>query len=65
MKDLMNTLENSTKHKPKATTELNARETRIIPKLSMDVVSSSWKLLFEALFLTEFTLKTWKRVLAA
>jgi hypothetical protein len=34
----------------KAITVLNTRETRITPKLSMDMVSPSWKLLFEALF---------------
>jgi hypothetical protein len=61
----MNTLENSTKHKPKATTVLNAKETRITPKLRMDMVSPPRKLLFEALFLTKFSLKTWKGVLAA
>jgi hypothetical protein len=42
--------ENSTRYKTKATTVLNTRETRITPKLSMDMVSPSWKLLFEALF---------------
>jgi hypothetical protein len=42
--------ENSTRHKTKATIMLNARETRITSKLSMDMVSLSWKLLFEALF---------------
>jgi hypothetical protein len=46
----MNALKNSTRHKPKATTVLTAKETRITPKLSMDMVSPSWKLLFEALF---------------
>jgi hypothetical protein len=61
----MNTLENSTKHKPKATTILNAKETRITPKLRMDMVSPPQKLLFETLFLTKFSLKTWKGVLAA
>jgi hypothetical protein len=42
--------EHSTRHKTKATIVLNARETRITPKLSMDMVSHSWKLLFEAPF---------------
>jgi hypothetical protein len=42
--------EDSTRHKTKAITVLNTRETRITPKLSMDMVSLSWKLLFEALF---------------
>jgi hypothetical protein len=62
---LINTLENSTRHKSKATTVLNTRETRITPKLSMDIVFSPWKLLFEALFLTKLSLKTWKGVLTA
>jgi hypothetical protein len=61
----MNTLKNSTKHKPKATTVLNAKETRISPKLGMDMVHPPWKLLFEALFLTKFSFKTWKWVLVA
>jgi hypothetical protein len=61
----MNTLENSTRHKPKATTVLNAKETRITSKLSMDIVSPPWKLLFGALFLTKFSFKIWKGVLAA
>jgi hypothetical protein len=43
-------IEDSTRHKTKVTTVLNTRETRITPKLSMDMVSLSWKLLFEALF---------------
>jgi hypothetical protein len=48
----------STRHKTKATTVLNTRETRITSKLSMDMVSPSWKLLFEALFfITEDSLK--------
>jgi hypothetical protein len=42
--------EDSTRHKTKAKTVLNIRETRITLKLSMGMVSSSWKLLFEALF---------------
>jgi hypothetical protein len=42
--------EDSTRHKTKAIAVLNTRETRITPKLSMDMVSLSWKLLFEALF---------------
>jgi hypothetical protein len=42
--------EDSTRHKTKAATVLNTRETRITLKLSMDMVSPSWKLLFEALF---------------
>jgi hypothetical protein len=42
--------EDSTRHKTKAITVLNTRETRITRKLSMDMVSLSWKLLFEALF---------------
>jgi hypothetical protein len=42
--------EDSTRHKTKAITVLNTRETKITPKLSMDMVSPSWKLLFEALF---------------
>jgi hypothetical protein len=49
-KELDEHLENSTRHKTKATTVLNTRETRITPKLSMDMVSPSWKLLCEALF---------------
>jgi hypothetical protein len=57
--------ENSTRHKTKAITVLNTRETRITPKLSMDMVSPPWKLLFEGLFLTKLSLKTWKGVLAA
>jgi hypothetical protein len=40
----------STRHKTKAIIVLNTRETRITPKLNMDMVSPSWKLLFEALF---------------
>jgi hypothetical protein len=60
----MNTLENSTRYKPKATIILNTRETRSTPKLSMDMVSPPWKLLFKAFFLTKFSLKTWKGVLA-
>jgi hypothetical protein len=59
----MNTLENSTRHKPKATTVLNTRETRITPKLSMDMASPHLKLLFEAFFLTKLSLKTWKGIL--
>jgi hypothetical protein len=54
----MNTLENSTRHKPKATIVLNTRETRITPKLSMDMVSPPWKL-----FLTNSLLKRGKGVL--
>jgi hypothetical protein len=54
----MNTLENSTRHKPKATIVINTMEIRITPKLSMDMVSLPWQLLFEALFLTKFSLKT-------
>jgi hypothetical protein len=42
--------EDSTRHKTKAITVLNIRETKTTPKLSMDMVSPSWKLLFEALF---------------
>jgi hypothetical protein len=57
----MNTLKNSTRHKPKATIVLNTKETRITPKQSIDMVSPPWKLLFEALFLTKFSLKMWKR----
>jgi hypothetical protein len=49
-KELDKHLENSTRHKTKATIVLNTRETRINPKLHMDMVSPSWKLLFEALF---------------
>jgi hypothetical protein len=49
-KELDKHLENSTRHKTKATIVLNTRETRINPKLNMDMVSPSWKLLFEALF---------------
>jgi ribosome-associated toxin RatA of RatAB toxin-antitoxin module len=49
----------------KATTVLNTRETRITLKLSMDMTSPPWKLLFEALFLTKLSLKMWKGVLAA
>jgi hypothetical protein len=59
----MNTLENTTRHKPKATIVLNTRETRITPKLSMDMVSPPWKLLFEAVFLTNSLLKCGKGVL--
>jgi hypothetical protein len=61
----MSTLENSTRYKPKATIVLNTRKTRVTLKLSMDMVSPPWKLLFEALFLTKLSLKTWKGVLAA
>jgi hypothetical protein len=61
----MNTLKNSTRHKPKATIVLNAKEIRITPKLGMDMASPPWKLHFEALFLTKFSFKTWKWVLAA
>ena len=61
----MNTLENSTRHKPKATTVLNTRETRITPKLSMDMDFPPWKLLLETLFLTKFSLKLLEGVLAA
>jgi hypothetical protein len=49
-KELDKHLENFTRHKTKATIVLNTRETRINPKLNMDMVSPSWKLLFEALF---------------
>jgi hypothetical protein len=38
----MNTLENSTRHKPKAITVFNAKKTRITPKLSIDMVSPPW-----------------------
>jgi hypothetical protein len=38
---------------------LNTRETRIAPKLSMNMVSPPWKLLLEALFLTKLSFKTW------
>ena len=58
-------LENSTRHKPKATTILITRETRITSKLSVDMASPTWKLLFEALFLTKLSLKTQEGVLAA
>ena len=51
----MNTLENSTRHKPMATTVLNAKETRITLKLSMDMASPPSKLLWKALFLTKFS----------
>ena len=37
---------------------INTKGTEFTPKLSMDIVSSPWKLLFEALFLTKFSLKT-------
>jgi hypothetical protein len=60
----MNTLENSIKHKPKATTILNTRGIGITPKLSIDMASPPWKLLLEAFFLTKLSLKTWKGVLA-
>jgi hypothetical protein len=53
---LINTLENSTRHKTNAITVLNTRETRITPKLSMDMASPSWKLHSEALFLTKLSL---------
>jgi hypothetical protein len=49
-KKLDERFDDSTRHKTKATTVLNTRETRITLKLSMDMVSPSWKLLFEALF---------------
>jgi hypothetical protein len=42
--------EDSARHKTKAIIVLNTRETKITPKLSMDMVFPSWKLLFEALF---------------
>jgi hypothetical protein len=61
----MNTLENSTRHKTKAITVLNTRETRITPKLSMGMASPPWKLHLEALFLTKISLKMWKGVMAA
>ena len=51
-------LKNSTMHKPKATKVLITRETRITPKLSMDMAFLPWKLFFEALFLIKFSLKT-------
>jgi hypothetical protein len=49
--------ENSMRHK--------TREIRITLKLSMDMASSPWKLLLQALFLTKLSLKTWKEILAA
>jgi hypothetical protein len=52
------------RHKTRAITVLNTRKIRITPKLSMDMTSSPWKLLLEALFLTKLSLKTWKGVLA-
>jgi hypothetical protein len=42
--------ENSMSHETKAITMLNTRETKITPKLSMDMVTLSRKLLFGALF---------------
>jgi hypothetical protein len=60
----MSTLENSTRHKTKAITVLNTRETRINPKLSIDMASPR-KIHLEALFLTKLSFKTWKGVLAA
>jgi hypothetical protein len=33
------------------------RETKITPKLSMNMISPPWKLLFETLSLTNFSLK--------
>jgi hypothetical protein len=56
--------ENSTRHKTRAITVLNIRETMITQKLSMDMTSPTWKLLLEALFLTKLSLKTWKGYLA-
>jgi hypothetical protein len=56
---------NYTRHKTRAITVLNTREIRITLKLSMDMASSSLKLLLEAVFLTRLSLKTWKEVLAA
>jgi hypothetical protein len=53
----MNTLENLTRHKPQAITVLNARETKITLKLSMNMVSPPWKFLLEALSLTKLSLK--------
>jgi hypothetical protein len=43
----MNTLENSTSHKPRARTMLIVKETKITPKLSMNMTFSPWKLPFE------------------
>jgi hypothetical protein len=57
-KKLNEHFENSTRHKTRAITMLNIRETRITPKLSMDMASPPWKLLLEALFLTKLSLKT-------
>jgi hypothetical protein len=57
--------EDLTRYKTKAVTVLNIRETRITLKLSMDMVSPSWKLFFEVLFLTKLSLKMWKGVLVA
>jgi hypothetical protein len=54
--------ENSTRHKTRAIKVLNTKETRITPKLSMDMASPPWKLLLEAFFLTKLSLKTWKGV---
>jgi hypothetical protein len=39
-----------TRHKTNATTMLNRTKTRTTLMLSIDMVSLSWKLLFEALF---------------
>jgi hypothetical protein len=64
-KQLDEHLENSTRHKTKAITLLNTKETGITPKLSMNMASPPWKLLLEALFLTKLSFKTWKKVLAA
>jgi hypothetical protein len=57
--------QNSTRHKTGAITVLNTWEIRITLKLSMDMASSPWKLLLEALFLTKLSLKTWKGVMVA
>jgi hypothetical protein len=54
--NLINTLENSTRHKTKAITVLNTRETRITPKLSMDMASPPLKLHSKALFLAKLSL---------
>jgi hypothetical protein len=47
--------ENSMRHKTKAITVLNTRQTRITPKLSMDMASPPWNILLEALFLTKLS----------
>jgi hypothetical protein len=57
---LMNTWKISSRQKYKIKTMLNIRRTELTPKLSTDMVSTPWKLLFEAhshQFLTQNSMK--------